>query len=182
MKKAKIKHEAILSKLTCSQKILQLGMSDGALAHLLVQSGCSVKGLDLHYRNLFFKEVEVKLYSGVHIPFEVNSFDVVLLNSCLDKTNKPESLIMQAAQIAQSRVMVIEKVPISNRDYKKDDPQWNANEKCLKKRMDLFHLYSKSEVNVSVFPYLWFYELYLYTFDVDASPKSKTQKRLYYHF
>ena len=71
------------------KRILDFGYGDGQITNSLHKSGYDIIGLDNskgnynQARNLF-PDCDFRLYDGLNIPFENNSFDTIILNDVLE--------------------------------------------------------------------------------------------------
>jgi SAM-dependent methyltransferase len=71
------------------KKILDFGYGDGQITNSLREKGYNIIGLDNSKGNYekassWFPECDFRLYDGLNIPFEENSFDTVILNDVLE--------------------------------------------------------------------------------------------------
>ena len=71
------------------KRILDFGYGDGKITNFLHRKGYKIVGLDKtksNYENVtkLFPECDFRLYDGLHIPFEKNSFDTIILNDVLE--------------------------------------------------------------------------------------------------
>jgi SAM-dependent methyltransferase len=71
------------------ESILDFGYGDGQITNSLHQRGYNIIGLDNSKGNYekasnWFPECDFRLYDGLNIPFEENSFDTVILNDVLE--------------------------------------------------------------------------------------------------
>ncbi|MFX1390325.1 MAG: class I SAM-dependent methyltransferase [Promethearchaeota archaeon] len=71
------------------EKILDFGYGDGQITNSLHQRGFNIIGLDNSKGNYeqarnWFPNCDFRLYDGLNIPFEENSFDTVILNDVLE--------------------------------------------------------------------------------------------------
>jgi SAM-dependent methyltransferase len=71
------------------EKILDFGYGDGQITNSLHQRGFNIIGLDNSRGNYeqaknWFPDCDFRLYDGLNIPFEENSFDTVILNDVLE--------------------------------------------------------------------------------------------------
>jgi ubiquinone/menaquinone biosynthesis C-methylase UbiE len=91
--------------LTAGEKILDLGASDGRLAHTLREkvdaefTGCDVHVLPVTY-------IPIVKYDGYKLPFEDQSFDCVMIIDVLHHDTDPESVIREAKRVARRTVLI----------------------------------------------------------------------------
>ncbi len=72
-----------------AEKILDVGYGDGQITNSLHRKGYNIIGLDNSKGNYeqarsLFPECDFRLYDGLNMPFEENSFDTVILNDVLE--------------------------------------------------------------------------------------------------
>ena len=70
-------------------RILDFGYGDGQITNFLHKKGYNIIGLDKtksNYNNVreLFPEIDFQLYDGLHIPFERDSFDTIILNDVME--------------------------------------------------------------------------------------------------
>ena len=71
------------------KRILDFGYGEGKITNFLHRKGLNIIGLDVtkgNYENASksFPECDFRLYDGLNIPFEKNSFDTIILNDVME--------------------------------------------------------------------------------------------------
>lgn len=89
-----------------SAKVLDVGCGDGTLAMLIKQlrPDVEIEGIDVLVRGK--TQIPVKEFDGVTIPFEDNTFDVVMFVDVLHHTDDPMILLKEAARVAKDFVVI----------------------------------------------------------------------------
>ena len=87
-------------------RILDVGCGDGAIASLIAtaRSDVSIEGVDVLVRAK--TRVPVTWYDGVHIPFDDDSFDLVMFSDVLHHVDDPGALQIEARRIARRHVLI----------------------------------------------------------------------------
>lgn len=80
-------------------KIIDLGAGQCLYTKLLRDKGYDVKPVDIKNHS-YYKEIEVYVYDGMHLPFRDNEFDVCLLRSVLHHTPDPELVLKEAKRVS----------------------------------------------------------------------------------
>jgi len=96
----------LLERVTPIQSLLDVGGGDGLVAkHLQQRLGIErVQMVDILPRpNSLF---EVTLYDGLTLPFESNSFDVVVLSDVLHHAEEPNRLLQECLRVARAGVAI----------------------------------------------------------------------------
>lgn len=104
----------------CSS-VLDLGASDGRLAAQIVTqlrpcipdvefTGCDVKIQPTTY-------IPVVKYDGLHIPFDDNSFDCVILIDVLHHSEDPLQVLAEAARVSRRLLLAKDHYWISKKDF-----------------------------------------------------------------
>ncbi|MBC8372753.1 MAG: class I SAM-dependent methyltransferase [Planctomycetes bacterium] len=99
------------------QKMLDVGCGDGRIAKALagrLGDGCEISGIDVMARDA--AAIPVTRYDGRTIPFDDDSFDIVLLVDVLHHTGDPAALLAEAARVARGSVIVKDHVCESRLD------------------------------------------------------------------
>ena len=104
----KIKLGRILPYLEEGDRILDVGVGNGALGHTLMTEGYDIKCIDIKRLSLF-ENYQPQIYDGNKFPFPDRSRDVALLITMLHHTPEPELILHEAKRVA-SRVIVMEDV------------------------------------------------------------------------
>jgi ubiquinone/menaquinone biosynthesis C-methylase UbiE len=96
----------LLAHLEPGQSVLDIGTSDGRLAHDLVraESTLSITGLDPHPRDETF--IPVINADGRDVPFADEAFDVVMLIDVLHHDDDPDTILREAMRVARRRVLI----------------------------------------------------------------------------
>lgn len=86
--------------------VLDVGTGDGTLAALISQrvEGLNIKGVEVSPRADC--AIEVEKFDGVSLPFEDNSFDVVLFSDVLHHVTDPMVLLAEARRVARSKLVI----------------------------------------------------------------------------
>ncbi len=81
-------------------KIIDLGAGHCLYTKLLKDKGYDVQPVDIKNHS-YYKEIEVYVYDGEHLPFKDNEFDVCLLRSVLHHTLDPEIVLKEAVRVSK---------------------------------------------------------------------------------
>lgn len=125
--------------LTENDRVLDIGCGAGLLGNAIVSSELTPSrvqymGVEKHPRG--GEPIEVIGYDGDVLPFEDNSFDVVLIADVLHHDADPQSLLKDAARVSKKYVIVKDhKIDGLFSQYRVSFLDWAANEphgvKCL---------------------------------------------------
>ncbi len=87
-------------------RVLDVGCGDGLLARRITQErpDLNIVGIDVLPRSETY--IEVALFDGKVIPFETDSFDVVMLVDVLHHTDDPMILLREAVRVARRTLVV----------------------------------------------------------------------------
>ena len=89
--------------------VLDVGCGDGKVGYILkLEKGCDVELMDTANYNR--TPLPLKIYNGISIPHQNNSFHHVLLITELHHSDNPVNLMNEALRIAEKSVIVIESV------------------------------------------------------------------------
>ena len=86
--------------------VLDVGCGDGELSGLVMQKRPDVRiaGIDVLLRP--HSKIPVTLYDGQNFPASADEFDVVMFNDVLHHTEDPLSLLIEAARVAKSAIIL----------------------------------------------------------------------------
>jgi len=89
-----------------SEKILDLGSSDGRLAFNLskILSKTDFVGVDMHVQPKTY--IPIKKYDGKKLPFPDNSFDCVMIIDVLHHCNNPEEVLNEAKRVTRKHILI----------------------------------------------------------------------------
>ena len=89
-----------------SLSILDVGCGDGTIDSLILQHrpGLSITGLDVLVRPKTF--IPVWKFDGTRLPYDDQSFDVVMFADVLHHTTDPECLLREAKRVAKVAVVL----------------------------------------------------------------------------
>ncbi len=87
-------------------RVLDVGCGDGHLAYLIMQKSPTVKitGIDVMLRPN--PRIPITLYDGQTIPAGAKEFEAVMFNDVLHHTVDPLSMLMEAARVAKSAIIL----------------------------------------------------------------------------
>lgn len=87
-------------------RILDVGCGDGLISSILQSKrpDLSVMGIDVLPRTR--THIPVEIFDGFHIPFDEESFDVVLFSDVLHHTQDPAVLLREARRVATRGVLL----------------------------------------------------------------------------
>jgi len=99
------KVKPLMDYLPADAKILDLGSGNCMITNHLKKHGYNVTAIDV--KNLsIVEDISPIIYDGVHLPFEDNSFDVVLVLTVLHHSDNPAELIREAKRVSQTLVII----------------------------------------------------------------------------
>jgi SAM-dependent methyltransferase len=106
--------DAIVPHLRPGDRILDVGCGSGLLAtqilsHPQCPSGTHIEGLERVSRGN--EPITVTQYDGSSLPFDENSFDVVIIADVLHHENDPNLLLSQCARVASRAVIIKDHKP-----------------------------------------------------------------------
>ena len=86
--------------------VLDVGCGDGLIDHLINKQRpmLKIEGIDVLLRKQ--THISVTKFDGNKIPFEDNSFDVVMFVDVLHHTNDPKALLKEAKRVARQYVVI----------------------------------------------------------------------------
>jgi SAM-dependent methyltransferase len=102
-----LKLSSHLSKVLPPQaKVLDVGCGDGFIASLIMKArpDVSIQGIDVLVRPK--THITVTEYDGIKIPFDDNSFDVVMFVDVLHHTDDPLLVLREAERVASHSIVV----------------------------------------------------------------------------
>jgi len=87
-------------------RVLDVGCGDGLIASLLQSKrpDIEIRGVDVLARP--GTHIPVEMFDGTNLPFEDNSFDVVLFSDVLHHTNDPAAPQREARRVARQCVLI----------------------------------------------------------------------------
>ncbi len=146
LKKANIKKERLIKLYNESDRVLDVGSGNGALALLLNKSSIATTTMDIKNKSTF-EEINLIVYDGSNFPFKNNEFDVVQLITVLHHIPWEDQLkVIQEAKRVGKRVIIMEDIfentfqkyvtfladSINNNEYyghphsNRNDAQWQS--------------------------------------------------------
>lgn len=102
-------------------KVLDLGSSDGRLAHCIKQElekeqrKVSFTGCDIHVQTQTY--IPIIEYDGKRLPFEDNSFDCILIVDVLHHTNKPLEVLKEAKRVTRKNILIKDHYWTTQKDF-----------------------------------------------------------------
>ncbi len=88
-----------------NNKILDLGSGNCLIANHLIEKGYNIVPADI--KNLsIIKRINPIIYDGIELPFEMNSFDTVLLLTVLHHSTDPEKLIIESKRVSKEIIII----------------------------------------------------------------------------
>ena len=85
--------------------VLDLGASDGRLAKAMSEFvSAEFTGCDVHLQPKPF--IPVYKYDGIHLPFEDNAFDCVMLIDVLHHSDNAQEVLLEAKRVAKKYIFV----------------------------------------------------------------------------
>ena len=86
--------------------VLDVGCGDGLISSQLqsLRPDLRIRGIDVLPRQR--THIPVEMFDGARIPFEDNSFDVVLFSDVLHHTDGPTVLLREARRVAKDAVLI----------------------------------------------------------------------------
>jgi SAM-dependent methyltransferase len=86
--------------------ILDVGCGDGAITRSLadISPGCRFEGIDVLLRPE--TNISVKMFDGVSIPYDDNSFDAILLIDVLHHIQNPLRILKEAKRVTRKTIII----------------------------------------------------------------------------
>ncbi len=99
------------------QNVLDLGASDGRLAHKLKakNSHLTFTGVDTHVQKVTY--IPIKKYDGKKLPFPDKSFDCVMIIDVLHHDKNPERLLREAKRVSKKYILIKDHYFINRLDH-----------------------------------------------------------------
>ncbi|EKV01782.1 methylase involved in ubiquinone/menaquinone biosynthesis [Leptolyngbya sp. PCC 7375] len=101
----------VLSRLLSAQipegsRILDVGAGDGSISKLVADqvSGATIEGVDVLVRGQ--TRIPVKEFDGIHLPYETDSFDVVMFVDVLHHTHTQKELLEEAKRVCKHLIVI----------------------------------------------------------------------------
>ncbi|MHA1292121.1 MAG: methyltransferase domain-containing protein [Promethearchaeota archaeon] len=140
------------------RKILDLGYGDGQITNALREKGYKIIGLDVSKGNYekatkSFPECDFRLYDGLNIPFENNSFDTIIMNDVLEHIpySHMDKLIEKVKYVLEPEGLIY--ISVTNR-YELIEPHtsipfltwfprklWNILDLKLNRKKNWYHIW-----------------------------------------
>lgn len=98
--------ERLASLLPEAASVLDVGCGDGRIDALIGQRrpDTSLRGIDVLVRPTTF--IPVAAFDGRRIPFDDDSFDVVMFVDVLHHTDDPEALLLEARRVSRKAIVI----------------------------------------------------------------------------
>ena len=106
-RRVRVLAEHLTRLLSKSSRVLDVGCGDGLIDSLIIQQHqgpIEINGVDILLRK--HTHIPVKLFDGTTIPYEDNSFDVVIFIDVLHHTDNPYHLLKEAKRVAQHSIVL----------------------------------------------------------------------------
>jgi len=106
-RRVRVLAEHIASCLPEDSKVLDVGCGDGLLDSLIAKQHkeqLEIEGIDVLLRKNI--HIPIKRFDGAHIPYEDNSFDVVIFIDVLHHSEDPQILLREAKRIARLSIVL----------------------------------------------------------------------------
>ena len=106
LRRKRILTQNIAHLITEGSTILDVGTGDGSIAHNIKKQklAAEVAGIDVLIRPK--TAIPVKQFDGQKIPYNDDSYDIVLFVDVLHHTNDPQVLLNEAARVAKKYVII----------------------------------------------------------------------------
>ena len=106
--RVKIKLDRIHRHIQPEERVLDIGIGNGGLAHAMQKRGVDLTPLDV--KNIsFFDDIQPIVYDGITLPFENDAFDKALLTTVLHHIPDPVATLDEAIRVAP-RLIVMEDI------------------------------------------------------------------------
>jgi len=117
----------ITSRIMLGSKLLDIGCSAGEFSHYLTHKrGCSCDGIDVNEESVNHAPHDVDIICGTaeNLPYEDNSYQVVLMSEVLEHFYEPDITLMEAFRVLKPNGIIIGSVPHVDSPIIKDKPAW----------------------------------------------------------
>jgi len=98
--------DLLAESLPPNAKVLDVGCGDGLIDHLIMQKrpDVSIRGIDVLVRPEL--HITVEKFDGAEIPYEDDSFDIVMFVDVLHHTNDPMVMLREASRVARQGLLI----------------------------------------------------------------------------
>ena len=154
------------------KKVLDIGCGDGVLVYLLAKAGAVVTGVDNEEHGLRFAEENLKArnekgdlsYAFVNtsaytLPFEANSFDLVVSSEVIEHVQEPERMVREATRVLKVGGKLILTTPYRVTE-KPQDP--NHVKEYFPSELEALLSPSLTDITVKSTHHMLWYSLYTY--------------------
>lgn len=86
-------------------KILDLGSGNCLVAKNLMQIGYDITPIDVKDMSVV-KNIKPIVYDGLHLPFQLDAFDSLLLLTVLHHADDPEKLIIESKRVSKNIIII----------------------------------------------------------------------------
>ena len=134
---ARYKNVISLLGKTKNEAVLDLGCGDGVLSYLLYEKGLKVSGIDLSEEAIEFAKnktnnrIEFKVGSVYHLPWEDNSFDIVLSSDVIEHLEDVSQYLKEIKRVLKPNGKCVISTPIRITEIPLDTEhvvEWFENE------------------------------------------------------
>jgi len=105
-RRVRILSDYLRSRIPQGSSVLDVGSGDGTIARTIADArpDLSVEGVDVLVRPV--TAIPTRQYDGLHLPFDDDSVDVVMLVDVLHHTPDPGAVLREAARVTRDRVVI----------------------------------------------------------------------------
>jgi SAM-dependent methyltransferase len=105
-RRVEILSDALASLMPSNARVLDVGCGDGTISSLIKSKrpDLDIRGVEVLRRE--HTHIPVELFDGTHLPYQDETFDVVMFSDVLHHTDDPEIILKEANRVAKRYVVI----------------------------------------------------------------------------